>query len=79
MKADKMDRKNIIIIVFGIAIIGLVFYVLMVNLNGQAYEQGRIDGIFQTAQTISTTYQIPIINNNTIQWIPIGQICGGQG
>ena len=73
-----MDNKNIIIIISTIVIIGLLFYIVTTHLNKNAYQQGIIDGQIQTAQTIGATYQIPIINNNTIQWIPIGNICGRE-
>lgn len=71
-----MDNKNIALIILAIVIIGLLFYIVVSILNARAYQQGVIDGQIQTAQTISVTYQIPIINNDTIQWIPIGQLCG---
>lgn len=53
---------------------------------GTTYIEYRLDrdtrliqeGLRQTAIEITRTANIPIVNNNTIQWIPISSICGGS-
>lgn len=71
-----MDKKIILIIILSLIIIcfiGLFSYIYFSNsIYYNGYNQGQLDLIIK----INQNGDIPIINNKTIQFVNIGDICG---
>ena len=82
-----MDKKNITIIIALALVIVLIGYIVTdkIDICEQAkndsytlgYQQGTLFWNNIVIQTVNERNEIPYIFNNTIQALPITQICGG--
>jgi len=72
-----MKTEHIIIIVLGIIVLSLIGYLAFENISNTfleiGYNQGQSDFIIK----INNDGLIPIINNQSINWININQLCEG--
>lgn len=71
-------NKTIIYIILAM-ILGAGLYWGINQAYAYIYQQGTSSGAIQVIQKINADGLIPVINNQTIQYIPIKQICGSLG
>lgn len=78
-----MDKKDIALIILGLLLAGTVGYHFYNIIKTQAYGvglmEGQMEATSQLIQRINTYGQIPVIYNNSVQYVPIQNICQGGG
>lgn len=74
------NTKNIIIgILILIILVGGIWFGNSYYLKPKYQTQGAEIGAANIINTINQNGQVPVVNNNTVQWIDINTICGGAG